>query len=85
MRTGFATLLTVTLALQLASCGACRRFAYEGFGRDDWQQPDEVIALLEIPAGAVVADLGAGGGYFTFKLAAAVGGASVVATPYSRA
>ena len=31
MRTGFATLLTVTLALQLASCGGWKRFAYEGF------------------------------------------------------
>lgn len=78
MRTGFATLLTVTLALQLASCGGWKRFAYEGFDRDDWQQPDEVIGLLEIPAGAVVADLGAGGGYFTFKLAAAVGDAGRV-------
>jgi ubiquinone/menaquinone biosynthesis C-methylase UbiE len=61
------------LALQLSGCGAWKRFAYEGFDRDEWQKPDEVIALLEVREGARVADLGAGGGYFTFKLAAAVG------------
>jgi ubiquinone/menaquinone biosynthesis C-methylase UbiE len=61
------------LALQLAGCGAWKRFAYEGFDRDSWQKPDEVIARLELPEGAHVADLGAGGGYFTFKLARAVG------------
>jgi len=41
--------------------------------REDWQQPDEVIALLGIGPGDRVADLGAGGGYFTFRLAEAVG------------
>jgi ubiquinone/menaquinone biosynthesis C-methylase UbiE len=61
------------LALQLAGCSAWKRFAYEGFDRDSWQKPDEVIALLELREGAHVADLGAGGGYFTFRLARAVG------------
>jgi ubiquinone/menaquinone biosynthesis C-methylase UbiE len=61
------------LALQLPGCGAWKRFAYEGFDRDSWQKPDEVIARLELREGAHVADLGAGGGYFTFKLARAVG------------
>ena len=32
-----------------------------------------MIRALAIPAGAQVADLGAGGGYFTFRLAAAAG------------
>ena len=51
-----------------------RRFAYAGFGhRDRWQHPADVIAALGIPKGARVADLGAGGGYFTFRLAEAVG------------
>jgi len=54
-------------------CGAWKRFAYEGIGRDRWQKPDTVIALLEIAPGEEVADLGAGGGYFTFRLADAVG------------
>jgi len=68
-----APLWIALLALQLASCSAWKRFAYEGFDRDSWQKPDEVLALLEIPPGAAVADVGAGGGYFTFKLANAVG------------
>jgi len=41
--------------------------------RDDWQQPDRVVADLNLGSGAVVADVGAGRGYFTFRLAAAVG------------
>ncbi|MGH0030960.1 MAG: class I SAM-dependent methyltransferase [Myxococcota bacterium] len=66
-------LLVACIALQLSGCGAWKRFAYEGFGRDSWQRPDEVIALLGLAEGDTVADLGAGGGYFTFRLAAAVG------------
>ena len=54
-------------------CAPCKRCLYEGFNRDDWQQPDRVIAALEIEPGDRVADLGAGGGYFTFRLADAVG------------
>jgi len=76
MRPRLASLSLVwitALALQLTGCGAWKRFAYEGFARDSWQKPDEVIALLDVREGAHVADLGAGGGYFTFKLARAVG------------
>ncbi len=54
-------------------CSAFKRFAYEGFSRDDWQQPERVIRELALEPGAQVADLGAGGGYFTFRLAQAVG------------
>ena len=54
-------------------CGGVKRCLYEGMGRDDWQKPDEVVALLDIREGGSVADLGAGGGYFTFRLANAVG------------
>ena len=50
-----------------------KRWAYEGFDRDSWQHPEEVIKALEIQAGDQVADLGAGSGYFTFRLADAVG------------
>lgn len=35
--------------------------------RDAWQKPAEVIAALAIPDGAVIADIGAGSGYFTFR------------------
>jgi ubiquinone/menaquinone biosynthesis C-methylase UbiE len=71
--------LAALAALALCSgCGAWKRYAYEGFGRDAWQKPDEVIALLELRAGDHVADIGAGGGYFAFHLADAVGDAGRV-------
>ena len=63
----------LVLALGLGGCTWWKRFAYEGFGRDDWQKPAEVVSALALPAGASVADLGSGGGYFTFHLADAVG------------
>lgn len=37
--------------------------------RISWQKPDEVIRLLGDLKGETVADIGAGGGYFAFKLA----------------
>ena len=52
---------------------ALKRFLYDGFGRDRWQQPDRVIAALGLEPGNVVADLGSGTGYFTFRFARAVG------------
>lgn len=42
------------------------------FSREPWQKPDEVIATLDLQPGSRVADLGAGDGYFTFRLADAV-------------
>jgi predicted methyltransferase len=41
--------------------------------RDAWQRPAEVMDALGIRAGQTVADVGAGGGYFTFHLALRVG------------
>ena len=41
--------------------------------RDRWQRPDAIIAALGLQPGRVVVDLGSGSGYFTLKLAAAVG------------
>ena len=40
--------------------------------RDEWQKPEQVVAALRLGPGAVVADVGAGTGYFTFRLARAV-------------
>jgi putative heme-binding domain-containing protein len=42
-------------------------------GRDAEEHPDTLINALEIPAGATVADLGSGTGYFTWRIARAVG------------
>jgi ubiquinone/menaquinone biosynthesis C-methylase UbiE len=41
--------------------------------RDAWQRPDEVIAALGVEPGQTVGDIGAGPGYFTLRLARAVG------------
>lgn len=51
------------------------RFAsiFDDPARDAWQRPAEVVARLELASGAVVADLGAGTGYFVPHLSAAVG------------
>lgn len=68
-----AAALLVLLCLGLTGCGSWKRFLYDGFGRDDWQKPDEVVASLDLRAGDHVADLGSGGGFFTFRLAEAVG------------
>ena len=67
-----AAALLVAASL-FAGCGAWKRCAYEGFSRDGWQQPERVIAALEIQPGDRVADLGSGSGYFTLHLAKAVG------------
>ena len=41
--------------------------------RAAWQQPEEVISRLDLKQGDEVADLGAGSGYFTLRLAREVG------------
>ena len=41
--------------------------------RDEWQQPDRIMDALGIAEGSRVADLGAGGGWFTIRLARRVG------------
>ena len=41
--------------------------------RDDWSKPDLIMDALAVADGAVVADLGAGGGWFTLRLARRVG------------
>ena len=41
--------------------------------RNDWQQPDRVMSDLGMKPGTRVADIGCGEGYFTLRLARAVG------------
>lgn len=72
------TLPIVLGAVLSDGCTALKRFAYEGLGRDDWQQPERVISALGIQRGEDIADLGAGGGYFTFRLADATGSSGTV-------
>jgi len=46
--------------------------------RDIWQKPDQVMDALGIADGSKVADIGAGSGYFTIRLARRVGPNGVV-------
>jgi ubiquinone/menaquinone biosynthesis C-methylase UbiE len=50
----------------------------EGPDRDAWQMPDAVMDALGIADGSAVADIGAGGGWFTVRLARRVGPNGVV-------
>lgn len=59
----------------------CAEVAYERLNdpsRDTWQKPQGVVEKLSIAPGSRVADLGAGGGYFTWHLARAVGARGMV-------
>lgn len=48
--------------------------------RDEWQRPEEIVAALDLKAGATVAEIGAGTGYMVAHLSQAVGvGGTVVA------
>ena len=47
--------------------------ALEDPKRDAYQKPHEVIHALNLKSGEVIADIGAGSGYFTFQLARHVG------------
>lgn len=75
MTTSRYTLTGLFLAGCLCLFG-CSSLAYQHMNdpsRDAWQKPKEVVERLGIVAGARVADVGAGGGYFTWYLAEAVG------------
>src|SRR6476619_3285789 len=50
----------------------------EGADRDQWQKPEEIMDALKIAEGSLVADLGAGGGWFTVRLARRVGQSGLV-------
>lgn len=45
----------------------------EGPDRDEWQQPEQIMDKLLIADGSRVGDIGAGGGWFTVRLARRVG------------
>jgi predicted methyltransferase len=60
-----------TLALWLATAAAAT--AQDPSHRDEWQRVADVLTALGARPGAHVADVGAGGGYFTHHLRRAVG------------
>jgi predicted methyltransferase len=45
----------------------------EGPDREKWQKPDQIMDALQIADGSTVADIGAGAGWFTIRLARRVG------------
>jgi ubiquinone/menaquinone biosynthesis C-methylase UbiE len=67
------TAALLLLASLLGGCGTLKRCSYEDSSRGTWQQPERVVEALGIRPGDRVADLGSGSGYFTVRLAPAVG------------
>jgi ubiquinone/menaquinone biosynthesis C-methylase UbiE len=74
-----AASLQSRIGLFFISClwlSGCANLAYQHMNdpsRDAWQKPKDVVEALGITPGSRVADLGAGGGYFTWHLASAAG------------
>lgn len=59
--------------------GAAEQWAHlDEPGRDEWQKPELVVAAAGITGGQVVADIGAGTGYFGVHLSHAVGASGKV-------
>jgi predicted methyltransferase len=73
--------IALAVALAAAQPGAqhTRLFRPEDLGeleppdRDEWQQPNRIMDALGVGDASVVADLGAGSGWFTIQLAGRVG------------
>jgi arsenite methyltransferase len=65
MKTARRSLILLLLALLAGTAHAD--------DRDEWQQPERVVADLSLRPGMVAADVGCGEGYFAFRLAQAVG------------
>jgi predicted methyltransferase len=69
----------VAVAAQTNAQGHARLFPAQDLGllespdRDAWQKPEQIMDALAIADGAVVADIGAGAGWFTIRLARRVG------------
>ena len=74
-----AILLAVALAPALPAAQHTRLFRPEDLGeleppdRDEWQRQDQIMDALGVGEASFVADLGAGGGWFTIQLAGRVG------------
>lgn len=67
------TAIALIACLWLVGCAALAYQHMNDPSRDAWQKPKEVVEKLAIIPGSRVADIGAGGGYFTWHLADAAG------------
>jgi ubiquinone/menaquinone biosynthesis C-methylase UbiE len=85
LRLAAAALLTLAVGVTLAAATEQERPRHgrlfppedlgvlEGHDRDAWQMPEAVMDALGIADGRTVADVGAGGGWFTVRLSRRVG------------
>jgi predicted methyltransferase len=73
LRFAFSAIASVALLCSVGCTAEMKARAYAGDDRDSWQQPERVVDELGIEAGQSIADLGSGGGYFTFRLAERAG------------
>ncbi|MGH9861179.1 MAG: class I SAM-dependent methyltransferase, partial [Candidatus Acidiferrales bacterium] len=80
MRKVHQRVLVALIAAFFATCIGAGVLALQDRGnesnwpsRDRWQRPQEVMDELGLAQGSAVADVGAGRGYFTFRLAERVG------------
>jgi ubiquinone/menaquinone biosynthesis C-methylase UbiE len=64
--------IIVTTLLSVLLMHAAIPVQSQGYGRDSWQKPGEVVESLDLEPGDVIADIGAGRGYFTRLFAEAV-------------
>jgi ubiquinone/menaquinone biosynthesis C-methylase UbiE len=76
---GVGIALSAQQARPVQATPKSRLFAAQDLGlleapdREQWQKPDQIMDVLGIADGSVVADLGAGSGWFTLRLARRVG------------
>jgi len=66
-------LLLSLVMLPLSGCSSFTAYVYNKSASAPENKPDEIIRHLEIEPGMQVADLGAGGGYYTVRFAQLVG------------
>jgi ubiquinone/menaquinone biosynthesis C-methylase UbiE len=69
----FALSIAVAGVAFLSTCGLNKIAFTQVLTPAGWRQPERVVEALQLKPGARVADVGAGDGYFTFRLADAVG------------
>ena len=68
-----SALIVVGLSTVYQAIQTLNRLGVVEHDRDQWQRPADIMQALDLREGSVVADIGAGAGYFALKLSPAVG------------
>lgn len=68
-----AFVAVAAMALVQPTTGQSQRRLQGEAQREEWQKVEEILQALQVRPGSVVADVGAGDGFFTSRLSAAVG------------